>query len=1147
MNWNLYFHGTSKMAQMMRQYDWEASVLGTPDTWSASLHSVLRVMLESKFPMFIAWGNELGFLYNDGYAEILGNKHPRALGGRFEEIWREIWQEISPIVDDALSGKSSYFEDLPLVVQRAGLPEDAWFTFSYSPIRDDTGAIAGMFCSVVETTRAVQERKLRRFQLRLADTLHPLTRPDAIVDGALALLVDHLGVTRAWYAQADDQSGALVIRSGQFGPPTPQMPFAGEIDEFGTALLNTLGDGSEFVCEDVHRDERTRGMANRFRAWDIGAILIVPVLNDGRILFTVNAAVNAARTWSAEDVRAARDVVDRTWVALDNAQSQKRLKYERDKSELILNQMGEGFILIGSDGRVMKINAEGLRILARKQDDVLGHPYSAVWGGGSTGAVETGLKRVVESFVPVILEVTYPVDGTTQIVIEMRLSPLKDQGVAVFFRNVTAQKHAALALRRSEEHLRALFEQTAAGIAERDLGGRLIRVNERLCQILGRSREELLGASIHDLTHPEDRARSEGAFRKLLVDGQPFNIEKRYVQSDGTPVWVSTAVSLISNVGPQCSDSVLSVILDISERKKAEQALKEESRILELLNESGQALAESLDLSTLLQTVTDSGRSLTGAQFGAFFYNGKHEDGDAYLLYALSGARREDFERFGHPRATPIFSPTFTGEAVIRSDDITKDPRYGKMSPHYGMPKGHLPVRSYLAAPVVSRSGEVIGGLFFGHPAVGFFTERSERLITGLAAQAALAVDNARLYELAQKSLDERQRLLVSERAARSEAERLNSYKDEFLAMLAHELRNPLAPVSAAAEVLRMSGNDANSVRQVSEIISRQIGHFTRLIDDLMDVSRVRRGLIQLQCEPLDLKAIIAAAVEQVRPMIEVRKHTLTTRLQADTAIVYGDRTRLVQVIANLLTNAAKYTPPNGEILLNVEADASDASVTVTDNGGGIEASLLPYVFDLFTQGARGLDRSQGGLGIGLALVKTIVSLHHGTVMAASEGAGKGSRFTVSLPLMRDESAPQTDAHAETGCAQRLAILVVDDNTDAANATAILLMAVGHQVTVASSARAALDEVAEKRFDVFILDIGLPDMSGYELAKTLRGRPGLVDATYFALTGYGQPQDRELSAEAGFAHHFVKPVNNQLLFRALAEIRPDRVFQRRAD
>lgn len=1140
MNINPLFSESSKVETLLATKDWANSVLGDPNRWPQSLRSVFRLILNSKFPMFVAWGPELGFLYNDAYAEILGSKHPESLGAPFQDIWSEIWPDISPIIDAALSGRPSYFENLPLTIERSGHPENAWFTFSYSPVHDDEGIIAGMYCSVMETTNLVQDRRLREFQLSLADKLHYLALPEDMVLQAAEMLATHLSANSCWYAEIDDEAGTFETKSGWFAPDTPPLPSSGKIDDFSPSLLPTLKCGNEFVAYDVAKDPHTSNVADKFLALNIGSILIVPVIKDGHLAFTINITKPFAYVWTVQDIQAAKEVVNRTWVAMANAIAQLRLQKERDRSDHILNQMGEGFMLVGVDGCISKINTEGLRILGLALADVTGKSHLDFWPDDVNSKVIEAYKDVSDTGAATIFELELETAQRSEAWLEMRVSCLKNKNLAVFFRDVTEQKRAAIALRQSQEHMASLFEQTAAGIAERDLAGRLIRVNERFCNIVGRSREELLGTNIQDLTYADDLPLSEIAFNKMLAEGQSFDIEKRYIKPDDSLVWVSTTVSLIHKVDNQRPDSVLAVVLDINERKRAEEALKDETRILELLNNSGQSLASTLDLKTLLQTVTDSGRDLTDAEFGAFFYNGQDERGDAFMLYTLSGASRDAFDGFGHPRAPAIFRPTFVGEPAIRSDDITQDPLYGKMSPHFGMPKGHLPVRSYLAAPVISRSGEVIGGLFFGHSQVAIFTERSERLITGLAAQAAIAIDNARLYDLTHKAAEDRQTLLSSERAARAEAEHLNRSKDEFLAMLAHELRNPLAPVSAAAEILRCAGNDPKRVSQVSDIISRQITHFTRLIDDLMDVSRVTRGLIRLETEPLDIKAVINAAIEQVKPMIEARQHSLKTFIDAEPTVVNGDRTRLVQVVANLLTNAARYTPAHGEIVLKVEADNEHAKIVITDNGNGIDASLLPRIFDLFTQGARGLDRTQGGLGIGLALVRAIVTLHHGEIQAFSNGPGTGSKFTVSIPRICNTLMQQHQDQPSSAPAHPVSILLVDDNVDAAQALSLLLNAVGYRVNVAANAIEAMRMAEHEPVDVFLLDIGLPDMTGYDLAKALQRRPGLKKKTYFALTGYAQPQDRLLSKEAGFAHHFVKPVNTQHLFKALSEVKSDR-------
>lgn len=361
--------------------------------------------------------------------------------------------------------------------------------------------------------------------------------------------------------------------------------------------------------------------------------------------------------------------------------------------------------------------------------------------------------------------------------------------------------------------------------------------------------------------------------------------------------------------------------------------------------------------------------------------------------------------------------------------------------------------------------------------------------------------------------------------------------KDEFLAMLAHELRNPLAPISAAAELLRIETTDRRLISSVSQVITRQTAHMTGLIDDLLDVSRVTRGQISLTTELLHVRDLMDEALEQVRAAVEERRHRIDVIEPPHDVCIPGDEKRMVQILANLLGNAVKFTPNGGSIALRADVVGDQVRISVRDDGIGMTQELTNSVFEMFVQGERSSDRSQGGLGIGLALVKSLVTLHGGSVTAHSEGLGKGSEFTVSLPM-----APRTDVlatPAETTslvkAAKGLRVLLVDDNVDAAHMLSLLLESAGHTVQVAHHPVRALQEAETFLPDVCLLDIGLPEMNGNELALQMKGIPTLANALMIAVTGYGQPHDLELAFAHGFTHHFVKPVDISRLIATLSQ------------
>jgi signal transduction histidine kinase len=423
-----------------------------------------------------------------------------------------------------------------------------------------------------------------------------------------------------------------------------------------------------------------------------------------------------------------------------------------------------------------------------------------------------------------------------------------------------------------------------------------------------------------------------------------------------------------------------------------------------------------------------------------------------------------------------------------------------------------------LVLPLQARSRVSAALALSREPSGRHFGPAERSMVETLASRAAVALDNAQLYQDVQ------------------EADR---QKNEFLSMLAHELRNPLAPIRNAVHVLRLQAEGRPELDWARDVIDRQVRHLVRLVDDLLDVSRITRGKVRLQLEAVALAGVVAEAVEASNPEIAAREHRLEVTLPPAPVWVQGDATRLAQVVTNLLNNAAKYTDPGGHIQLTVGREGDEAVVRVRDNGVGIPLEMLSTVFNLFTQADRSLDRSQGGLGIGLTLVKRLVEMHGGRVEADSNGVGRGSEFVVRLPALADTETRSAGAAAVPAPpGGPCAVLLVDDNVDAAESLAILLRLGGCEVRVAHDGPSALAAARTSPPEFVVLDIGLPGMDGYEVARRLRAEPATRDAVLVAVTGYGREEDVARSREAGFDHHFVKPVEFAALHKVFETVRP---------
>jgi signal transduction histidine kinase/ActR/RegA family two-component response regulator/PAS domain-containing protein len=558
---------------------------------------------------------------------------------------------------------------------------------------------------------------------------------------------------------------------------------------------------------------------------------------------------------------------------------------------------------------------------------------------------------------------------------------------------------------------------------------------------------------------------------------------------------------------------------EIDQRQRVEEALLEserrlsaEAEALAKLNELSSRLWRCRNLHEGLDEMLGAVIELLGADQGCVQL--LNDDG-ILTIDAQRGFELQFPEMFQHVSAehdSACGRALRTGRQVI-IDDVETDAAYGRLR-SIARAAGY---RAVIATPLLAGDGTLQGMLSTHFSSAHRPGEQELRRLDLYVRQAGDFIYRCKTEAA----------LRESEEALR-EADRL---KDEFLALLGHELRNPLAPIYNASELLSRTLIENPKAQASVALIKRQTRQLTRLVDDLLDVARITQGHIELRREIVDLSSVVAQGVETVEPLLREKQHQVSIVSSFRPLYVCGDGARLAQCVSNLMSNAVKYTDPGGRIRVEIRAEGGSAVIEVADTGCGISAQLMPRIFDLFVQGDRALDRAQGGLGIGLPVVKKLVEMQGGTVRARSAGAGKGSTFEIRLP----QSTPQQDPvrEDETASVPAVRIFIVDDNADAADSLAALLQLDGHEVMTVRSSKEALEGIESFKPDVALLDIGLPEMNGYELLRRLRALPALRKVRFIAITGYGQAEDRERVREAGFEAHLVKPVNMTALAHAL--------------
>ncbi|HWN70227.1 MAG TPA: PAS domain S-box protein [Haliangium sp.] len=792
-------------------------------------------------------------------------------------------------------------------------------------------------------------------------------------------------------------------------------------------------------------------------------------------------------------------------------------------------------------------------------------------------------------------------------------------------------------LRAVERDFRTVFELAAVGAAQVDpITGRFLRVNQRLCDITGYSESELLALTFAEITHPDDRQREAETIEPVdRGELDAFQYEKRYVRKGGGIIWVLVNGRMIRDSEGRLSRTAAH-ILDITERKQAEQALqRSEARYRALLQATTSAVW-TWDPATgqgEYDQVQAWWQELTGqspeAQRGTGWLDLVHPDdrrrATAAWTRAMTSGSGYDTEYRVHTRtgeyrhlvsrAVPIHEDGATvREWVGMLADVTEQQLARDALRHseelLRLIADAVPALiAYVDADgryrLANRSYERWFGLtpeqIRGRHVRDVLGEVSWRAVEPHVRRALAGQETVYEQELEYRCVGRRWvrgtytpdrdlqgrvrgfAVLVNDITERKQAEdalrEVDRRKDEFLATLAHELRNPLAPIRSSLQLLKTPAADPAAHERAREMMERQLHHLVRLVDDLLDVSRIMRGKIELRMDVVTLDTVIARALETAQPLIDAQRHSLVVSLPDQSAPLRADPVRLTQVVGNLLTNAAKYTEPGGQIRLAVERSGSDVLIRVRDNGIGIAPDMQSRIFDLFTQVDHSTARAQGGLGIGLTLVKSLVEMHHGSVEVHSAGLGHGSELIVRLPaeaaeptqpaepaepaqpaepaetarqpaeLARDPANgnhgdladeihgdPAAEIHDQHAPATHGRVLVVDDNTDAGETLAMLLGLYGYQVEAVGSGMAALELIPAFRPDVIFLDIGMPVMDGYEVARRLREQPAGQQAYLVALTGWGQAEDRRRTREAGFDHHFIKPVAPEAVRELLARV-----------
>ena len=804
---------------------------------------------------------------------------------------------------------------------------------------------------------------------------------------------------------------------------------------------------------------------------------------------------------------------------------------ELRQSQWLVNETPFMITRCSRDLRYVFVSRAYGQMLGRDPREIQGQSVVDVMGEEGFATIKPHVERVLRGE-PVSYEddITFAGVGTRSLHVQYR-PDVDAQGDVVGWIASIVDITDRKAARDARTLLASIVESSYDAIITKDLNGIVTTWNAAAERLFGYSAEEMIGQPIRRLIPPERQSEEDAILARLRVGERIDHFETIRIAKDGRRLNISLTISPVRDAAGRIIGAS-KIARDVTDVRNAEaervRLIEENAAVTEALNNVGTIVASDLDRDSVVQAVTDVATELTTAAFGAFFYNVSNDAGESFMLYTISGVSRDAFDQFPMPRNTEVFEPTFKGLGVVRSPDIKKDSRYGHNPPHHGMPPGHLPVRSYLAVPVKARNGSVIGGLFFGHPEVGRFSEHHERLAVGVASWASVALENARMYSLVREA---------------------NRLKDEFLASLSHELRTPLNAVLGYARMLRAGVVNADRQTRAIETIERNATSLTQIVEDVLDISRIISGKIRLNVQPVDFPQIVQSAVDAVTPAADAKGVRLEVVLDPQASPVSGDPERLQQILWNLLSNAVKFTGRGGRVQARLARVNSHVEVAVADTGVGIEQKFLPHVFERFRQADASITREHGGLGLGLSIARQLAEMHGGTIEAASGGRGQGATFTLKVPLMIVQPAHEEAARVHpraagatraipVGDLQDVHVLAVDDDADALTLVAEVLEAAGARVSTSATAEGALDILETELPQVLVADLGMPRVDGFQLIERIRGHrnPLVRQVPAAALTAYARSDDRVKALRAGFNIHMAKPIDPAELITSVAAL-----------